>query len=155
MKEEIITTEALRLNLADLAARIHNAGASYGVQVTRGGPRYQLAAIALVERERVRACVRVTPVEFRRHSSEIRALVRIDDVPFGIIVRGELTAIFQRHPTYRPVAADRYRKEYLTGQTEASNDLDVRIYALEAEMVAFGAAIDEHAARIAALEGLA
>jgi hypothetical protein len=152
MSEELITTEELRLHLADLAAQVQTAGASYGVHATRGGPRYQLAALALVDREHVRACVRVTPDEFRRGSSEIRALVRINDVPFGIVVRGELTAIFRRHPTYRPALADRYWGEFLARKAEAPNDLAVRVNALEEKVAELTAKFDEHVARITALE---
>ena len=142
MIEEPKTTEALRLHLTDLAVQVQTEGASYGVQASRGRPRYQLAALPLVEPEVIRSCVRIRPDEFRRHFSEIRALVRIDDVPFGVVVRGELTAIFRRHPEYRPAAAERYREEFVTHQNEAPNNLDVRVKALEAKVTAISAKLD-------------
>jgi hypothetical protein len=155
MTEPIITTEDLRLHLSDRAAEVHAAGASCGVQATRAGPRYQLAALSLVDDEHVRTCVHVSPDEFRRHSSEIRALVRIDDVPFGVVVRGELKAIFRRHPTYRPAAADRYRREFLAHQTEAPDDLRGRVTDLETRVTHLTSKLDEQVARITTLEGLA
>jgi hypothetical protein len=152
MTEEMITTEALRLHLSDLAAQTETTGASYGVQALRGRPRYQLAPLALVDVASARTCVRIKPDEFRRHFSEIRALVRIEDVPFGIVVSGRLIAIFRRHPTYRPTAAERYREEFLARQDETPNDLSVRMGALEAQLAALGAKLDQQAARISALE---
>jgi hypothetical protein len=152
MMEDQITTEALRLRVADLATQVNAAGTACGVQAVRGQPRYQLTSVALVAPVRARACVRIGPDEFRRHFPEIRALVRIDDVPFGIVVRGELLAIFQRHPTYRPTAADRYRKEFLERQGESPTDLRTRVAALETELTALTVKLGNQAARISALE---
>jgi hypothetical protein len=155
MTEEVITTEALRLHVADLAIRVQAASATCGIHSVRGPPRYQLAALALVDPRRVRASVRIGPDEFRRHFSEIRALVRIEDVPFGIVVRGDLIAVFQRHPTYRPSAADRYRAEFLDRQGEPASDLTVRVAILEATLTAVSAEMGDQAARISALEARA
>jgi hypothetical protein len=152
MIEETITTEELRLHVAELAAKAHIANASFAVQASRGGPRYQLAAVCLVDAERARACVRVTPDEFRRHSSDIRALARVDDVPFGIVVRGQLMAIFARHPQYRSDAATRFRDEFLARQSKAPGDLGDRVNALSAKVATVGAILEEHTARLEAIE---
>jgi hypothetical protein len=136
MTEELLTTEALRLRVAELAIQVQTAGTACSFQAVRGRPRYQLAPVALVEGERVRACVRIKPDEFRRHFSEIRALVRIANVPFGIVVRGELTAIFQRHPRYHPGAAQRYQAEFLARQNGAPDDLRNWLTAVDNKLAA-------------------
>jgi hypothetical protein len=155
MATEDITTEALRLHLVDLAVQVQSTVGSRGIQAVRGQPRYQLAAVALVDRERLRTCVRIKPDEFRRHFSEIRALVRVEDVPFGIIVRGQVAAVFQRHPTYRPTAAEEYRAEFVARQGEAPDDLGVRLRAIEEKLTAVGAQLADQAARVNALESRA
>jgi hypothetical protein len=152
MTEGTFTTEALRLRVAELAMQVQAAGTACSFQAVRGRPRYQLAPVALVEAERARACVRIKPDEFRRHFSEIHALVRIENVPFGIVVRGELTAIFQRHPTYRPTAAERYQAEFLARQNDASDDLWNRLTAVDNKLAAFEARLVDQEKRIIALE---
>src|ERR1700730_8545408 len=124
--EQIITTEALRGRLRDLALKLETECASVGIQAGRGRPRYQLAAAQLVDRERLRTGVPVTPDEFRRRSGEIRALVRLEDVPFGILIDKAVKAIFQRHPSYRPSAAERYREMYRIKRGEAPVDAVAR-----------------------------
>ena len=125
--EQIISTEPLRGRLRDLALELETECASFGIQAGRGQPRYQLAAPGLVDPERLRTCVPVTPDEFRRKSGEIRALVRLEDVPFGILIDKTVKAIFQRHPSYQPSAAERYREMYRKNRGEARIDaVDVR-----------------------------
>jgi hypothetical protein len=131
--EQIITTEALRGRLRDLALELETECASVGIQAGRGRPRYQLAAPQLVDPERLRTCVPVTPDEFRRRSGEIRALVRLEDVPFGILIDKAVKAIFQRHPSYRPSAAERYREMYRIKRGEAPVDA-VALRALESRV---------------------
>jgi hypothetical protein len=134
--EETISTETFRVGISNLALQVQTERSSFGIRAGRGQPRYQFAALALVDPERVRACVRVTPDEFRRKSGEIRALVRLEDVPFGILIRKEVKAIFQRHPSYRPTAAERYREEYLARQGKMRNELGDSLRSLEARMSA-------------------
>src|SRR5947208_15691402 len=116
--EQIISTETLRGRLRDLALELETESASFGIQAGRGQPRYQIAAPGLVDPERLRTCVPVTPDEFRRKSGEIRALVRLEDVPFGILIDKTVKAIFQRHPSYQPSAAERYREMYRKNRGE-------------------------------------
>lgn len=131
--EQIITTEALRGRLKDLALELETECASVGIQAGRGRPRYQLTATQLVDPERLRTCVPVTPDEFRRKSGEIRALVRLEDVPFGILIDKAVKAIFQRHPSYQPSAAEQYREMYRINRGEAPTDA-VALGALESRV---------------------
>jgi hypothetical protein len=131
--KEIITTEAMRVRLRELALELQAECASVGIRSGRGSPRYQLAAPQLLDPERLRTCVPVTPDEFRRKSGEIRALVRLEDVPFGITIDKLVKAIFQRHPSYRPSAADEFREIHRIKRGARQLD-DVALRALESRV---------------------
>jgi hypothetical protein len=165
--EIIIPMEELRLRTSELAVQVQTCQVLFGIRTGRGKPRYQLAPISLVHPERVRSCVQITADRFRRKSAEIRALVRVDDVPFGILVRRELQAIFQRHPSYTPTDMEQYRAEFNARQAKAGQDvgdlsraLENRITAVEANsslveqrLSRLELAVATHAAIIRRLEG--
>ena len=126
--------EELRLRTSELAVEVQTRQVLFGVRTGRGKPRYQLTPISLVDPERVRSCVHITADRFRRKSAEIRALVRVDDVPFGILVGRELRAIFQRHPSYTPTDIQQYRAEFNAHQAKAGQDVGDLSRALENRM---------------------
>ena len=106
--ETQIRTEELRLRIGELAAQVHENGIVFAVGSTRGTPRYQLVPLVVVGEKVKSSCVRIGPDQFRRDASDIRALIRIHDIAFGIVIRGELAAVLRRHPRYEPAAARRY-----------------------------------------------
>lgn len=84
--------------------------------------------------------------KFRRYFPEIRGLASFDDIPFGLIIRGELTAIFQRHPSYHPTIVDEFRAEFASRQGKTAPDLSSLVSALEARMDALNARLGEQSA---------
>jgi hypothetical protein len=138
-------TEELRLAISEFALRAKAENVAFAIRTTRGAPRYQLVPPTLVSPETLRACVRIGPDEFRRHSTDIRALVRLHDMPFGLVIRGELTAVLRRHPTYRPRNAERYLAHL---RAHASRDLPNP----EENQGAIAEQLRDHEVRITALE---
>jgi len=101
-------------------------------------------------------CVRLGPDELRRNFSEIRSLVRLEDIPFGVIVDDQVIAILRRHPDYRPAAADSYRAMYRRQpeKTDAGS-IKNRVIAIESRLGAIEAlevAMDEMSTRLTTLE---
>jgi hypothetical protein len=82
--------------------------------------------------------VRVGPDEMRRNFTEIRALIRLEGVPFGILIDGQLLAVLTRHPEYRPAAAEHYREilRQQGGDAATSATLESRIAVLEMALTA-------------------
>ena len=101
--------------------------------------------------DRVQSCVRIGPDRFRRHIGEIRGLALFDDIPFGIVICGDLVAIFQRHPGYRPAVADEIRAEFAKRQGKAPPDLLNRVSVLEAAVERLIAKLDDQSALIHAM----
>jgi hypothetical protein len=143
--ELLLRTEELRLGISEFALRAKTENVAFAIRTTRGAPRYQLVASALVAPETLRACVRVGPDEFRRDSTDIRALIRLHDMSFGLVIRGELAAVLRRHPTYRPRNAERYWAQFRANTTRDLPDP-------EQNMGAMAEQLRDHEARITALE---
>jgi hypothetical protein len=103
----LVSTETLRRRMADLARSVQRSGNPVAIGTTSGRPRYVLRPATSADDA---ACVQLGPDEMRRNFTEIRALIRLDDISFGIRVEGQLVAVLCRHPDYRPAAAERYRE---------------------------------------------
>jgi hypothetical protein len=138
-----VSNEECRLRLTELATEARQTGLAIGVYPVAGQPRYQLAPEVAVDPERVRSCVRIGPDRFRRYFGEIRALALFDDIPFGLIISGNLVAIFQRHPGYRSAVADEFRAEFAERQGKAPPDLPQRVSVLETAVESLGAKLDD------------
>jgi hypothetical protein len=107
---DFMTTDIFRRRMADVARAVVSSGQTVAIGTTVGRPRYILRpAMKSPDGE---PCVRLGPDELRRNFTEIRALVRLDDIRFGIIVDGECLAVLARHPEYRAAAAEQYREVY-------------------------------------------
>ena len=146
-----VSNEELRLRLTELATEVRQTGVAIGVHAVAGQPRYQLAPEAALDPARVQSCVRIGPDRFRRHIGEYRGLALFDDIPFGLVIRGELTAIFQRDPGYDPSVVNEARAEFARRQGKPSTDALNRIAVLEAAFERFGAKLDDHSALIRAI----
>jgi hypothetical protein len=138
-----VSNEECRLRLTDLAAEVRQTGVAIGVYAVAGQPRYQLAPEAALDPARVQSCVRIGPDKFRRHIGEYRGLALFDDIPFGLVIRGELVAVFQRDPGYDPAVIDEVRAEFARRQGKPSADLPSRIAVLEATVKRLGARLNE------------
>jgi hypothetical protein len=143
---KMVSNEECRLQLTELATEVQKTGIAIGVHPAGGKPRYQLVAEVALEPDRVRSSVRVGPDRFRRYFSDIRGLAFFDDIPFALIIRGQLTAVFQRNPAFRPVIADAFRAEFASRQGKAAPDLAGRVSELEARLEAMNARLDEQSA---------
>jgi hypothetical protein len=125
--EEFIKTDTFRRTAADTAREVARTKQQVGIGTTRGRPAY--VVIPVPERRRAQfRCVELGPDELRRNFTEIRCLVRLEDIPFGVIVDEKLTAIFRRHPRSTPAAADNYRAMYRRKDTETTES---RLAAME------------------------
>lgn len=152
---DCIKTDTFRRGLSDYARRVAATKEPIPIGTTGGRPTYLLVP-AQEEQPTQIQCVRVGPDELRRNFSEIRSLVRLEDIPFGLIVDDQLIALFTRHPDYRPAAADNYRAMY-RGQPEKTDARNIknRVTAVETRLKAIGAlelVIADLSARLTALE---
>jgi hypothetical protein len=136
---KVVSNEDCRQRLTELATEVQRSGDSIGVQPVAGNPRYQLVAAAALDPDRVRSCVRLGPDKFRRYFGDVRWHAFVDDIPFGIEMRGELVAVFQRCPEVRAPVSDAFRAEYARRQGNATSDLNRRVAALEAAVAALSA----------------
>lgn len=127
---DFVSTDQFRRQVADLAAHVAAAGEPIPIGTRVGRPRYVLRPAVPGDDA---SCLRVGPDEMRRNFADIRALVRLDGTPFGVVVAGKLVAIFARHPDYRPVTAEQYRQTFATmrGSRAGSNSVEARIAILE------------------------
>jgi hypothetical protein len=139
---KVISSEELRLRLTQLATEVQKTGTPIDVHPIAGQPQYQVASATALDPQTVRTCVRVGPDWFRRHMSEVRGLALFDDIPFGLTIRGQLVAVFQRHPEYRPLIVDQVRAKFASLRGASSPDLTHRISALEAAVEALKARLD-------------
>jgi hypothetical protein len=138
-----ISNEECRLRLTELAEEVRRTGIPIGVHSVAGKPRYQLISEAKLDSDRVRNCVRLGPDKFRKYFSEVRALALHEDIPFGLMVHGNLIAIFQRDPDYRFAKADEFRAEFKRRGGKRPSDLSRRILALETEVAALSVKMDD------------
>jgi hypothetical protein len=145
---KVISSEELRLHLTELATEVQKTGTPIDVHPVAGQPRYQVASASALDPQRVRTCVRVGPDWFRRHMSEVRGLALFDDIPFGLTIRGQLVAVFQRHPAYRPLIVDQVRAKFASLPGASGPDFSHRISALEAAVEALKARLDNQPASI-------
>ena|SRR5437868_13055774 len=137
---KIVSNEELRLRITEYAEEVQRTGNPLGVNLVGGRPRYQLMPEAAVDPGRAQRCVRVGPDRFRRDFGDIRALTFYDDMAFGIEIRGELAAVFERCRNVRPRIGDEFRAEW-----GAAADLNIKVTNLEQAVAAL-------TARLAALE---
>lgn len=100
--------EDARRRIGEIATTSIDAGIRFVLMTSRGTPRYVLDPAPMVDPETRKNCVLIGPDEFRRQFPEIALLVRLHDVPFGIVVRGRLCAVLRRHPDAEPLSAKRY-----------------------------------------------
>jgi hypothetical protein len=140
-----VSNEELRLRLVEIALEVQKTGIAVDVHVG-GHPRFQVASATALDPERVRICVRVGADWFRKNFTEVRFLALFDDIPFGLSNRGQLVAIFQRHPSYRPSVVDQVRAKFASNQGASTPDLNQRVSALEATVQALSARLDNQAA---------
>jgi hypothetical protein len=117
--EEFVTTDSFRRHMIGVARSVSQSGRAVAIGTTIGRPRYLLRRPTDAD-DPVR--VRLGPDEIRRNFTEIRALIRLEDVRFGILADGELLAVLVRHPQYRPAAVDHYRE--LFGGPRNRNSLE-------------------------------
>ena|SRR5947209_1604613 len=143
-----VSNEDCRLRLTELATEVRQAGVPIDVYAVAGQPRYQLSPENALEPDRIRSSVRIGPDKFRRYFSEIRGLALFDDIPFALVIRGELVAVFQRHPTYRPVIAGEFRAEFAKRQAHSSSDLPDRISAIEQHVETLRAKLEDQSEQI-------
>jgi hypothetical protein len=129
------TTDMFRRRMVELARSVATTGTTVELGTRAGRPRYILRPATPVDASR---CVQLGPDELRRHFTEIRALIRLEDFAFGIRVGGELLAVVCRHPGYRPTAAEHYRSvaARLRGEDPTSSDLETRLKLLEIAVTA-------------------
>lgn len=151
---KMVSNEECRLHLTELATEVRQTGRAIGVFPVGGQPRYELAPVAALDPERVRICVRIGPDRFRRYFGDIRGLAYYDDIPFGLESRGELLAIFQRYPGFRPTVPDAFRAEFASNRGKGSLDAEQRIAALEATMEKLSARLDDQAALLRAIRAI-
>lgn len=148
-----ITSDDFRRRLSDYAREVANTKKSIAIGTTGGRPTYLLTPVSEKQRTQTR-CVRLGPDELRRNFTEIRSLIRTEDIPFGLVVDDHLIAILRRHPDYTPSAANDYRRRYHqhpekteggTVEESTGRTLENRIAALETTVVEVGT-------RLAAIE---
>jgi hypothetical protein len=147
MKLEFLRTDPFRRGMAEIAKEVAHTGQTVPIGTTVGRPRYLLRPATRPESNEI--CVRVGLDEMRRNFTEIRALIRLEGVPFGILVEGQLLAVLTRHPDYRPAAAEHYRemiRQQGGGGAATFATLESRIAVLEIALTAI-------AGRLAKFEG--
>jgi hypothetical protein len=150
--DKIVSNEELRLRITEYAEEVRRKGNSIGVNLVGGTPRYQLMPEARVEPDRARRCVRVGADRFRRDFGDIRVLAFYDDIAFGIEIRGQLAAVFERCRNVRPRIGDEFRAQW-----GAASDLNIRVTNLEqamatAKLADLHHAVAELTAKLARLE---
>src|SRR4029077_12160032 len=105
--KRFIATDLFRRSMVEIARAVATTRDTIEIGTSAGRPRYILCPPTLVDGS---ACVQLGPDEIRRNFTEIRALIRLDNLTFGIRAGGELLAVVCRHPDYRPTAAEHYRR---------------------------------------------
>jgi hypothetical protein len=149
---EPIATDAFRRKVTDYAREASDTNESIAVGTTGGRPTYLLSPVPEDQRDQIR-CVRLGPDELRRNFSEIRSLIRLEDIPFGVMVGDQLIAILRRHPDYRPAAADNYRAMYRHEPDKTKGRIvESRIDATETRLSALEATLAGLSARLTAVE---
>jgi hypothetical protein len=140
--ERFVKTDAFRRSLTDEARKVAQTNEPIAIGTTSGRPVYSLVSVPERRRARTR-CIRLGPDELRKNFTEIRALIRLEGIPFGVIVDDQLIAMLKRHPDYRPDAANGYRAMYRgeLEKTEAGT-AESRIAALEARVAEVSARLD-------------
>jgi hypothetical protein len=130
--------------MVEIATSVATTGDTVEIGTSAGRPRYLLRPPTAVDGS---ACLELGPDEIRRNFTEIRALIRLDDLAFGIRAGGKLLAVLCRHPAYRPTAVEHYRDmaAKLRGHDVPPVELAGRLSVLEIAVPAL-------AQRLAALE---
>lgn len=150
---EAIKTDAFRRSVTEYARRVANGKEPIPIGTTGGRPTYLLVPVPEGQRSEIR-CVRIGPDELRRNFPEIRSLIRLEDIPFGLNVDDQLMAILRRHPDYRPAAADEYRALYRRDIEKTGNDTPKKVVVapVAPRITALEATVTEVSTRLAAIE---
>lgn len=149
---KIVSNEDFRLHLTELATDVRQTGKPIGIHSGTGNPKFELVPEGALSSDRVRSCVRLGPDKFRRYLGDIRALAFLDDIPFGIELRGQLTAVFQRRAGVRPTVAEAFRAEFARRQGDVPPDLLHQLAAVQAAVEKLSARVDDQQALIDVLK---
>jgi hypothetical protein len=150
--KECISTDAFRRKVTDYAREAADTEEPIAVGTIGRRPTYLLSPVPAGQRAHV-PCVRLGPDELRRNFTEIRSLIRLEDIPFGVMVNDQLIAILRRHPQYHPAAADNYRAMYLHEPDKtAGRSVESRVRSIEPRLNAVEATLAELSARLTAVE---
>lgn len=107
----VLPNEMMR-GIGGFAEDARDHGMTIWVAMSGDRPIYQLVPWARASEAERAACIAVRPDEARRNWSDIHALARLDGITFGIVVGGEVAAVFGRHPSYVPETATEYRRQF-------------------------------------------